>query len=304
MLTTTFTTAANYPAVPQIGPNAEFVRIDLIITGPVIVELWSGAHGQATPIGEVPFQQSASISACVAIRVKDATAGTHVSCTVIAWQTKDPLPTYIGVGASQVSTVPTGALIGVQAITALGAGTYTPSATATAIVVEVVGAGGGGGGTAVGASAATAAAGGAAGGYGRSYITPLAASYAYSVGTGGSGGNTAPGNGTAGGNTTFGPITANGGSLGGGAASGVQAEGSGGQSCAGATLNLQGGDGQGGANSRGGEGGASFFGGGGRGAVTQAGQGRAKGSGGGGGTGPAAQGGNGADGLIIIYEYA
>lgn len=95
-----------------------------------------------------------------------------------------------------------GRLIGVQIFSTAGSDTYTPTTGAARAIVEVIGAGGGGGG-ADGDTTATeggVGAGGGAGGYVWAYITLDAATYAVVIGAGGAGGSTA---GSAGGDTTL-----------------------------------------------------------------------------------------------------
>jgi hypothetical protein len=99
-----------------------------------------------------------------------------------------------------------GSLIGVQVITATGAGTYTPSAGTESIILELQGAGGGGGSVAAnpGAGTSNLAIGGSAGAYIWVRLTENFSGASYSVGAKGTGGASGGNNaGTAGGNTTF-----------------------------------------------------------------------------------------------------
>jgi len=109
----------------------------------------------------------------------------------------------------------TGSLIGVQKLT--GSGTYTPTPGTKKIIVELVGGGGAGGGAFAGSNTTSSAgAGGSSGAYGKARITAVAASVNYAVGGGGvahSGGK-----GSDGGATTFGSLSVSGG-LGGRASS-------------------------------------------------------------------------------------
>lgn len=92
--------------------------------------------------------------------------------------------------AARFSGVGTGRLLNVQRFTAAGSYTYTPTPGTKSIVVEVIGAGGGGGGTiSDGASGGGyVGAGGGAGGYASSRITDVPASVTLTVGAGGIGG--------------------------------------------------------------------------------------------------------------------
>jgi len=101
-----------------------------------------------------------------------------------------------------------GGVLGVQVLTA-SSGTYTPTSGTNKVIVEAISGGGGGGGASVNNFVG---AGGAGGGYAKVYIavTPIA-SQSYTVGASGSGGVGAA-NGATGGQTTFGSyITCNGG---------------------------------------------------------------------------------------------
>jgi hypothetical protein len=98
--------------------------------------------------------------------------------------------------AAQTSS---GGLLGAPIILT-GSGTYTPSAAATAIYVIAVGGGGGAGG-AVWNGTGSVTGGGGGGSVGAGYITPLESSYEFSCGSAGSGG--APGQGGSIGNATI-----------------------------------------------------------------------------------------------------
>lgn len=103
-----------------------------------------------------------------------------------------------------------GRLINVQTFTA--SGKYTPTVGTNSVVVEVQGAGGGAGGIGgAGSSTVAIGNGGGGGGYAKSRLTSGFSGVSVIVGNGGSGGNLAPTNGTAGGMSSFGSITATGG---------------------------------------------------------------------------------------------
>ncbi len=109
---------------------------------------------------------------------------------------------------ANIQTLVTGPASGrLKSVTVVNPGTvtYTVPAGVNAILVECIGPGGGGGGANANATNNSAyAAGGGAGGYARKLITSLAASYTVAAGNGGAGGNAAGSNGTAGSaNTTF-----------------------------------------------------------------------------------------------------
>lgn len=97
-----------------------------------------------------------------------------------------------------------GRLIGRQVITATGAGTYTPTAGTASIVIQMVGAGGGGAGVAqpTGSNGSRGASGGG-GAYLEKRLTADFSGASYSVGAKGTGGSAGLNNGNNGGNTTF-----------------------------------------------------------------------------------------------------
>lgn len=162
----------------------------------------------------------------------------------------------------------------VTPITVAGSGTFVPRATTKWMKVTLVP--GGGGGAALAASASGYAAGGQAGVPFSVWVQRTAASYPYTVGSGGTAGNSAtPLAGGDGGNTIFGGFTAYGGK--------------GGYSASGTSNNYF--DPRGGSNGFGNGGGPA------------AGAPNGFGAGGGGAVGAGANGAAGAGGLLIIEEY-
>ena len=211
--------------------------------------------------------------------------------------------------------VPTGRLINIQTFTA--SGTYTPTSGTSAVLVEVVGGGGAGGGcTATVANQASAGAGGGAGGY----ACKRMANPGVQTVTIGAGGLGSLGVGTNGGTSSFGSlVSATGGSGGVYGTSGTGGGGPGypGGMGSGGDINIPGATSEGpwgfsvsGVSLvRSGRGANSKFGAGGGTQVNGAGSaGTGFGSGGSGGACPpntAAQvGGNGAGGIVIVWEYA
>ena len=201
-------------------------------------------------------------------------------------------------------------------------GTYTPATGATKALVYCTGGGGGGGGI-NGQSAGDAISNaGSAGGTAIKLITSLAASYTVTIGAAGGGGAAGTNNGSNGGDTTFTDgasltLTGSGGNGGtgrAGASSSNYATGALGGTASGGDINLRGGDAgtirrsSGDSNSVGYSGG-SFYGG--SRATNGPATGRdgdAPGSGGGGsrvagGTTDNYAGGDGAAGIVVIYEY-
>jgi hypothetical protein len=105
----------------------------------------------------------------------------------------------------------TGRLIGPPQIFT-SSGIYTPTPGTTSVVVEVQGAGGGAGGIGgAGSSTVAIGNGGGAGAYAKSRLSSGFSGVSVSVGIGGSGGNLAPTNGSTGGSSSFGTIVALGG---------------------------------------------------------------------------------------------
>lgn len=98
----------------------------------------------------------------------------------------------------------TGKVVAITSLTTGTGATFTPNAATTAMWVRIRGAGGGGGGAAQSPVMAAAGGGGGSGGYSEKFYTSVAASYLYSIATGGAGGLAGNNNGTAGsGATTF-----------------------------------------------------------------------------------------------------
>ncbi|MBX9596002.1 MAG: hypothetical protein K2X46_16685 [Roseomonas sp.] len=224
-----------------------------------------------------------------------------------------------GVSTWRIAGAVSGRLIGVQVFSS--GGTYTPTAGTNSVIVEAVGGGGGGAG-AVAAGTGNCAAGtpGNAGSYGKGRFTSAFSGVTVTIGAGGTGGTGA--NGGNGGTTSFGALLSCPGGPGGptgiaqpGSASG----GNGNPSTAPSGANIVGATGGMGGHSLGfttgqvalgGGGGASHFGGGASGAAPNINgvNATAPGAGGGGTIGvqnsSAITGGNGAAGIVIVWEFA
>lgn len=218
---------------------------------------------------------------------------------------------------------PKGGLKSFQILTSGASATYTRPTGVTSILVEMVGGGGGGGGTSAATSQIGVAGSGGSGGYCRKYYASAAATYTYTIGLGGSGGAAGINIGTSGGSTTFDTMTAGGGGPGNGSGTAGSAiisnpSGAGGTS-SGGDINVNGAPGNSGVGQLSGvvsgSGGSSFFGGGGQGANvissgSLAGNNGSTNSGSGGSgavsinTTTARAGGNGAAGIIIVWEFA
>jgi len=249
------------------------------------------------------------------------TGGTPVAATLTAGSGIS-----ITNGAGAITVASTGSLINVQYLTA-SSGTYTKTAGTNKILVMAVGGGGGGGGVSSfsGSNTLAIAAGGGAGAFCQKFYSTAPSTASYSVGTAGAGGAAGLNNGSSGGDTTFnGDFTAGGGS--GGAAGAQQtvttstnvinAQTSGGVASGSYDIGTSGGASayafaMDGLAAISGTGGRSFFGPGGGGRETNAAGIDAGGYGGGGGgaktvnsSGGPFAGGDGAAGIIIVYEYS
>lgn len=275
------------------------------------------------------------------VRASDANSGAEMVCATVKvsegttnadseWTCTTNAPITLGsTSITFASAGGSGRLIGRQIFTS-GSGTYTPTTGTNSIVIELQGGGGGGGGVANPAAGQSAGAnGGGGGGYLRKRLTANFSGASYAVGakgTGGAAGNNAGGNG---GNTTFtetggSPTTYTaaggvGGVGGGSQVVGFVRAGSAGGTATNGDINITGQASDivvnlNSANTHGGNGGFSHLGipGGGGTAILTALEngiaGKGYGSGGGGGASNngagTAAGGNGADGVIIIWEYS
>lgn len=108
------------------------------------------------------------------------------------------------VTAIESTAAVSGSLIGRQIITATGAGTYTPTSGTSSVIIELIGAGGGGAGVAsASGSQVNLGGGGGSGAYARKRLTANFSGASYSVGAKGTGGASGNNNGTDAGNTTF-----------------------------------------------------------------------------------------------------
>ena len=228
-------------------------------------------------------------------------------------------PTFAGLTLTTPYIAGSGGVHSFQVFTTGTAQTYTKPSNVTSILIEIVGGGGAGGSSLGGAGAVSAGSGGGSGGYARLFVASASATYTYTVGAGGTpgaAGNNAGGNG---GTSTFSAssLQATGGNGGIGmasiaAASTMIVAGSTGGIGTNGNINSNGGAGIASfaivGNPLSGKGGDSHYSGGGAGlAASSAGlAGTAYGAGGSGsvsGT-TSAQGGAGAAGLIIVWEFA
>lgn len=99
-----------------------------------------------------------------------------------------------------------GRLLSMQVFDTAGSTTWTKPADCNFIVIELVGAGGGGGGVTASAFQGAAGGGGGAGGYGIVMLDSPPSSETIVIGAGGTGGSTSAGDGATGGNTEWGAL--------------------------------------------------------------------------------------------------
>ena len=219
-----------------------------------------------------------------------------------------------------IQALPTGRLLNVQVFATAGTFTYTPTAGTNFVILEVQGAGGAGGGAVLNAAGyCSAGVPGASGAYGKSRFTSAFSGVIVTVGAKGTG--AAGVTGGNGGSSSFGALLSAAGGPGGGpgvSQNGSASGGNGAYSVAtGANISSRPGQGDGLsltiANTQVGQGapgGASLFGSGGLGVPinTNGAAAVSRGSGGGGTAGSgntsALTGGNGADGIVIVWEYS
>jgi hypothetical protein len=271
-------------------------------------ELGAGAYGS------IP-------EAATGIRFRSAIPGNPAIISATITQANEPA---ISVSALGVITVPS--LFGATQTVLVSPGgtfngTYNTPANALAILIECIGGGAGGGGAvATGAGQGSIGGGGGGGAYASELVNNPAASYNFTIGGGGAGSS---GNGGAGNPSSFGPIVSAGGGAGGSGDSGGAAPrhlgggGAGGAGLLGSVL-IPGNGGDtgllptiasntyampmGGGAARGAGKIANFA------ALTLSGLNGLSPGGGGGGActiaiGPGLNGGNGADGIIVVTEY-
>ena len=266
--------------------SGDTVTINLSI--PIVVA--SGGTGQSTyTTGDILYASASNTLSKLA-------AGSDDEVLTLA----SGVPTWAAAGGGGA-----GALQSVQVFTSTD--TWTKPAGVTQVVVEAVG-GGGGGGAAIDASAG--AGGGGSGGYCKEFITSPGSSQSVTVGTGGSGGSLS--NGSGGGASSFGSFFSASGGSGGMSATGPGLGGTGGNATGG-TINIVGQRGfatsDNGTNLHGGSGGSSMMGFGGPEQPSDAVNGADGQLYGGGGAGASSNGsmqsgGDGADGIVIVWEYS
>ncbi len=294
---------------PAIAPPSASPRIDRVTispnTGLLTVTVGTEAANPvapAIPAGQLPVAQlrlDVGVTAITNARIRDERVA----------------PAGMSGGGSGTA----GGLIGIQTFTS--SGTYTPSTGTASVVVELIGGGGAGGGSAAtSGSQGAAAGGGSAGAYARARFTTGFAGAAVTVGAGGAATSAASPRGNAGSASSFGSLVTAPGGLGGyvgfAASPGTVIGGSepGPVATGGNLFNTTGNGGDpafviGTGAVVGGNGGNSAFGGGGiAGGNGPGGSGGAPGAGGGGASAifntAGRNGGAGANGLVIVYEYS
>lgn len=302
---------ANNPSQAYSGPNN------------------SGTAQATSRQGKVVLQAKAGIAAATGSQTTPAVDAGYVALAVVTvanGQSTITAGNIVAASSGQVLSTPisTGRLLGAPRIFTSST-TYTPTPGTNSIIIEVQGGGGGGGAVpATSSSQYAVAGGGASGSYAKSLLTSGFSGVAITVGAGGAGGVAGLNNGSQGGTSSFGALISCPGGFGGvsqaatangsvsfGQVTGSQVNASGGNIFNGSsnTASLGFGNSSGGFVS--GSGCSSNFGGGGRGVVGSSNPGVSAvsyGAGGGGAgnnaSGSAQAGGNGAPGVVIIWEYA
>lgn len=181
----------------NVTSQADYEALAALITG------FQSGKASSSQINKA-IRQSSVMAYVLAQFISDSTAN-----DVLDNGTPDTILANLKSGLTALTP---GRLLNMQLFTA--SGTYTPTPGTKSIVVEVQGAGGGGGGIgAAGTSTVAIGNGGAAGGYAKSRLTSgFSGGIAITVGNGGAGGNLAPTGGSPGGLSSFGStIVANGG---------------------------------------------------------------------------------------------
>lgn len=305
---------------------------DIIVPAEVYGVGWNGSD--EAPTKNDLYDKIESIAAGSGIDIEDEGVSEATGATTLNFVGAGVTATDMGAGVVDVTISggsSDGNLIGIQTITATGAGTYTPTAGTNSIVIELVGGGGGGAGVPqpTGTNGA-AGRGGGAGAYLRKRLTSDFSGAAYVVGAKGAGGAAGNNAGSAGSDTTF-TATGGGGTVytaagGGGGTSDAGgpvprlANATSGAAATNGDINITGGGSQRGilvstSTGFGSAGGVSHYAGHTIANVvaavnTSSAGSNASGKGGGGngaiavGTGAAVAGGDGSDGMIIIWEYS
>lgn len=291
--------------------------------------LYSSATNTVTGLSSANSAHLVTTSMGIPVMTATMTNGQVVIGSTGATPTAATLTPGAGVSitnaAASITIAASGALKSFTYLTSGTAQTYTVPAGINHILVEAIGGGGGGGGVPATTSNVASAGGGGAGAYCRSFIsTSPAATFTYTVGGGGAGGATGSNSGVIGNATTFGGSISAGGGVPGGtavptASAGAFGSAGSGGTGTGADLNLNGAAGTRGLvfsaqAGLGGQGGPGFYGGN---AISAACSGSTfpgnsgignSGAGGGGATSGGTQlgnsGGNGATGLIIVWEFS
>lgn len=323
---------------------SDFTESQLVLIDVTTNNVTSTKHGFApkSPGDATKFLNGAATPAFALVKDSDLSTSDIVTNDVTTakhgFVPKAPNDTTKFLRGDATWAVPTssgsGGLIGIQVITATGAGTYTPTTGTGSVVIELQGGGGGGGGvSSPTGTASSLAAGGSGGGYLRVRLTTAFSGAGYVVGAKGTGGTAGNNNGNAGSDTTF-TATGGGGTVytaakGNGGTGSASQGGNVGFSTTGITaggtvtngdVKIPGGQttiafGIAAGQAQGGMGGDSFMGKGAHGTIINAANtsvagtnGSGYGAGGSGaiagGTGVARAGGDGTDGIIIIWEFA
>ncbi len=129
MIEKTITTGVAYTDANSIGPDASGVQLDILVAAAVQIELFAGYQGQIRDVGQLTLDQSTTFAGGVGCKVRNAPGGAATPVTLRLWQTKDPLPTPVPVGATALSVT-----------TSVGSGTCSLATAIGALYVDVTGA--------------------------------------------------------------------------------------------------------------------------------------------------------------------
>jgi hypothetical protein len=211
--TITIDTLGSTSPTPTAGDNSTKVATTAFVTSAIAATGPPPTSASANTVYAGPASGAAAVPAFRALVSADIPASVALTGTPTA-----PTPAVVDNSTKIATTafVMSGyRLIRIFMITA--GGTYTPTAGTRALYVECTGGQGGGGGCPATTANASTSGGGGGGAYAASWITTVAASYAVTIGAGGSGGAAGANAGGNAGDTLFGSVITAKGGLGGSA---------------------------------------------------------------------------------------
>jgi hypothetical protein len=201
-LTTTGATNVTLPTTGTLVNSAVTTLSSLSSVGTITTGTWNGTAISATnggtgqtswTTGDMPYASATNTVS----KLPGNTTTTKKFLTQTGSGSASAAPAWNTISAEDVP----GTFIGIRKLTA--SGTYTPTTGTNHIVIHMVGGGGGGGGVTGSNSRIGAAGGGGAGGMLIVDVNSVSGTYTYTIGTGGAGGAAGNNTGSNGGNTTF-----------------------------------------------------------------------------------------------------